>query len=680
MRYFIIIFSIILVLSATALADWPQEVKLTASDGTAEDGFGHSVSIHGDYAIIGAPTTPWEDGPGCAYIFKRSGTTWTQKAKLTASDGVNGDDFGASVSICGNYAIVGAPTTIAVGGAGAAYIFEKPAGEWVNATQTQKLTSSDGEPPDHFGCAVSIDSNYAIIGAWGDRYSPPGGSGAGAAYIFKRSGTWTQKAKLTASDREAGDCLGYSVSISGNYAIVGNYCDDDNGSESGSAYIYEKPVGEWLNTTQTQKLTPSDAAANDQFGYSVSIKGDYAMVGSPQNDDGATNAGSAYIFKRNGTWSQQAKLAASDPAYAANLGYSVSICGCYAIAGAYRDDDNGNWSGSAYIFEKPGGDWVNATETEKLTASDGAASDEFGCAVTINCHYAIVGAHYDDDEGTNSGSAYIFRRDFDSPPVGDWHFDEGSGSTAYDETNNNNDGTITGADWTSGSCGLALYFSGGGQWFDGDGVTVPNSSSLDINGEFTVEAWIKATGSDNYLAIVDKHEYQDPLSRGFTLYLTTGRLRFGIYSGSHGSGDCSGTSDLRDDTWHHVAGTLEDGYMRVYVDCQMEGEAAWTCPPASTTNNLGIGKRLSGWGGYMPFLGVIDEVRISSSGGKCGDVNANGVINAADVVYLINYLYIGGPAPIPLQAGDVNCNGVINAADVVYLINYLFISGPAPCS
>jgi hypothetical protein len=323
---------------------------------------------------------------------------------------------------------------------------------------------------------------------------------------------------------------------------------------------------------------------------------------------------------------------------------------------------------------------VNATETQKLTASDGAASDEFGCAVAINCHHAIVGAHYDDDKGTNSGSAYIFRRDFDSSPVGDWHFDEGSGSTANDETNNNNDGTITGADWTSGSCGLALYFSGGGQWFDGDGVTVPHSSSLDINGRFTVEAWIKATGSDNYLAIVDKYQYQDPVGRGFTLYLTSGRLRFGIYSGSHGSGDCGGTSELRDDTWHHVAGTWDGSYMRVYVDCQMEGEVPWTCPPGSITNNLGIGKRLGGHGGYMPFLGVIDEVRIYSSRAKCGDVNADGVVSSADVVYLINYLFIGGPAPVPLEAGDVNCDGVVSSADVVFLINYLFISGPAPCS
>jgi len=265
---------------------------------------------------------------------------------------------------------------------------------------------------------------------------------------------------------------------------------------------------------------------------------------------------------------------------------------------------------------------------------------------------------------------------------GYWRFNEGSGSTAYDATNNNNDGTITGPGWTwtSGISGSALYFNGGGQFFDGDGVTVPHSSSLDINGRFTVEAWIKATGSDNYLAIVDKYEYQDPLSKGFTLYLNNGNLRLSIYSASHGEGTCIGTSDLRDNTWHHVAGTWDGDSMRVYVDCQMERKAAWTCPPASTTNNLGIGKRLSGHGGYMPFLGNIDEVRIYSSGRKCGDVNADGTINVNDVVYLINYLFVpGSPAPIPLLAGDANCDGAVNVNDVVYLINFLFISGPPPC-
>jgi hypothetical protein len=290
----------------------------------------------------------------------------------------------------------------------------------------------------------------------------------------------------------------------------------------------------------------------------------------------------------------------------------------------------------------------------------------------------VVGPDLTHNGGTYD--AFVAKITPGPPPVGYWRFNEGSGSTAYDATNNNNDGTITGATWTTGISRSALYFHGGGQWFDGDGVTVPHSSSLDINGEFTVEAWIKAKGSDNYLAIVDKYEYQDPLSKGFTLYLNNGRLRLSIYSASHGEGICIGISDLRDDDWHHVAGTLKNGYIRVYVDCQMEGEAAWTCPPASTTNNLGIGKRLSGHGGYMPFFGVIDEVRIYSSKAKCGDVNADGVINAADVVYLINYLFINGPAPIPLESGDVNCDGVRTSADVVYLINYLYIGGPAPCN
>jgi hypothetical protein len=290
----------------------------------------------------------------------------------------------------------------------------------------------------------------------------------------------------------------------------------------------------------------------------------------------------------------------------------------------------------------------------------------------------VVGPDLSHNGGTYD--AFVTKISPDPPPVGYWHFNEGSGSIAYDETNNNNDGTIIGATWTTGISKNALYFHGGGQFFDGDVVTVPHASSLDINGEFTVEAWIKATGSDHFLAIVDKYRYESGTEYGFTLYLDDGRIRLTVYSASHGQKTIIGISDLRDDVWHHVAGTWDGSYIQVYVDCQMEGESPWTCPPASTTNNLGIGKRLGGHGGYMPFLGVIDEVRIYSSGAKCGDCTGDGIVDIADVVYLINYLFIYGPAPVPLSVGDVTCDGVVDASDTVYILNYLFLGGPAPCS
>ena len=158
-----------------------------------------------------------------------------------------------------------------------------------------------------------------------------------AGLAWTATATAQTEYKLTASDGAGGDSFANSVSIDGDYAIVGAYGDDDHGSYSGSAYIFKRSGTTW---SQQQKLTASDAATSDHFGYSVSIDGDYAIVGAPHNDDDGNSSGSAYIFSRSGTsWSQQDKLTASDAAENDNFGLVVSISGDYAIVGARNDDD-----------------------------------------------------------------------------------------------------------------------------------------------------------------------------------------------------------------------------------------------------------------------------------------------------------------------------------------------------
>jgi hypothetical protein len=176
-----------------------------------------------------------------------------------------------------------------------------------------KLKAHDTAAHDKFGKSVSISGDYAIVGA--DRNDDNGGLPVGSAYIFRRSGTsWSQQAKLTASDASPSqfDNFGFSVSIDGDYAIVGAVGHDDDGTESGAAYIFRRSGTSW---SQQAKLTASDAAENDNFGNSVSISGDYAIVGALNNDDAGQASGSAYIFSRSGTtWNQQTKLTASDAA------------------------------------------------------------------------------------------------------------------------------------------------------------------------------------------------------------------------------------------------------------------------------------------------------------------------------------------------------------------------------
>ncbi len=398
---------LLLAYPAGASTTWLQRQKLLASDGAAGDYFGRSVSISGDYAIVGAS---YDDdkgyNSGSAYIFRWDGTAWSQQQKLLASDGDVNDYFGWwSVSISGDYAIVGAYLDDDKGyNSGSAYIFRRDGTAWV---QQQKLTASDGAALDEFGWSVSISGDLAIVGAiYGDGNEPNSGS----AYIFKWDGTsWNQQAKLLASDGDAGDRFGFSLSISSDYAIVGACEDDDKGTESGSAYIFKRHGTAW---SQLAKLTASDGASWDYFGWSVSISGDLAIVGAPKDDDKGSRSGSAYIFKRDVIdWVQQQKLLASDGAYFDYFGVSVSISGDLAIVGACYDDDNGSDSGSAYIFKWHNTTWV---ELQKILASDGAAEDWFGRSVSISGEYVIVGASCDDDKGTNSGSAYIFI------PCADW--------------------------------------------------------------------------------------------------------------------------------------------------------------------------------------------------------------------------------------------------------------------
>ncbi|MCD4829204.1 MAG: T9SS type A sorting domain-containing protein [Candidatus Cloacimonetes bacterium] len=400
MKKLLIILTLTLLTSVWLSADWEQAYKALADDGVAGDNFGVSVSISGDYAIVGAHDDDDNaDNSGSAYIFHRSGTVWSQQAKLTAADGDAMDSFGYSVSISGDYAVVGAFGDDDNGNlSGSAYIFHRSETDW---SQQAKLTASDGATDDNFGYSVSISGEYAIIGAF---FNEANGVRSGSSYIFYRNETvWTQAGKLAPEDGNHGDNFGYSVSISGDDAIAGAWGDDVNGDFSGSAYMFHRSGTVWTQQTQ---LTAADGAAYDMFGHSVSISGDDAIVGAFGDEDNDVISGSSYVFHRIGTaWTQQAKLTADDGADEDLFGYSVSISGDYAVVGASCDDDNGNLSGSAYMFHRSGTVW---SQQAKLTADDGAIGDLFGHTVSISGDYAVVGAFHDDDNGDNSGSAYLF--------------------------------------------------------------------------------------------------------------------------------------------------------------------------------------------------------------------------------------------------------------------------------
>ena len=357
-----------------------KETILPATGGANYENFGHSVSISGTYAIVGSYFK--SSNKGEAYIFQYNGTTWTQTSVLTASDGATNDYFGNSVSISGTYAIVGAYGKTS--NTGAAYIFQYNGTAW---TQTYILLATGGANYENFGYSVSISGTYAIVGA------PANSSSKGAAYIFQLIGTaWTQTPVLTVIGGANYDYFGYSVSISGTYAIVGAY---GNSSSKGAAYIFQLIGTTW---TPTPVLTATGGANYDYFGWSVSISGTYAIVGAYGN---SSSKGAAYIFQLIGTtWTPTPVLTASDGLSGDQFGYSVSISGTYAIVGAISKS---SMRGAAYIFQYNGTTW---TQTSILLASDGSSGDYFGYSVSISGVYSIVGGPI---KSSNTGAAYVYQ-------------------------------------------------------------------------------------------------------------------------------------------------------------------------------------------------------------------------------------------------------------------------------
>jgi len=369
-----------------------QKAKLLAADGEGGDHFGIEVSISGDYAIIGSACD--DDlgvDSGSAYIFNWNGTGWIQQQKLNAADGLAGDWYGCAVSICGDYAIVGARYGDSnIVDSGTAYIYYRDGANWV---QQAKLFAEDAFSGSCFGTSVGIDSDKAIVGALCD-------IGGGSSYIYRRDGTrWSQEKKLMAQDTAPGDAFGRSVAILADKSIVGA----DGYDNGGVAYIFKWDGSDWV---QEQKLTAEDRDPYDWFGRSVSMAADRIIVGSYGDDDKGTDSGSAYIYHWDGTsWVLQQKLTAEDGSAKDGFGYSVSLHGDYVIIGAYCDDDKGEDSGSAYIFRWDGTNWIQQL---KLTAADGDSQDWFGRSVAINGTKAIIGAVLEDEKGTNAGAAYIF--------------------------------------------------------------------------------------------------------------------------------------------------------------------------------------------------------------------------------------------------------------------------------
>ena len=460
------------------------EAYLKASNTGAGDWFGFSVAVSGDTAVIGAVNEASNAtgvngnqadnsvyGAGAAYVFTRSGGTWTQQAYLKASNPGGADWFGYSVAVSGDTVVIGAPYEASnatgvngnqadnsVGNAGAAYVFTRSGSTW---TQQAYLKASNTGAYDYFGSSVAVSGDTVVIGAPYESSNATGvggdqadnsAAGSGAAYVFTRSGsTWTQQVYLKASNTGADDRFGSSVAASGGTVVIGAYLEDSNAAgvngnqadnsatDAGAAYVFTLSAGVW---TQQAYLKASNAEALDNFGDSMAVSGDTVVVGASGEDSNATgvngnqannslgSSGAAYVFVRSGsTWTQQAYLKASNSGDGDRFGSSVAMSGDIVVIGAYQESSNatgvnGNQAdnsiyapGAAYVFKRSGSSW---TQQAYLKASNTGVYEYFGFSVAVSGGTAVIGAYLEDSNATgvngnqadnsagNSGAAYTF--------------------------------------------------------------------------------------------------------------------------------------------------------------------------------------------------------------------------------------------------------------------------------
>jgi hypothetical protein len=389
--------------AAGKCAPAPSEAVVTAADAVAGDAFGYTVAVDGGTTVIGAASSGGTGGgaagSGSAYVFTGSGPTWSQQSELVAQDADAFDAFGDSVAIDANTIVVGAPGDDAAGSdAGAAYVFVRTGGAAGTWTLQTKLAAFDAQPNDAFGSSVSVDGNTIVVGAIGE-----GGDFSGAAYVFVRSGTtWTQQAKLRASDAAPIDLFGRSVAVRANTLAVGSPNDSHAVNFAGSAYVFTRTGTTW---TQRAKVVAPDAVVGDFFGWSVSLTTGSLLATAYAADD---TRGTAYVFRgANAAWTLEAELQAADGLAGDLFGISGSIDGDTVVLGAPWSATNGEQSGAAYVFRRTGTSW---TQRVKLTADAASASvgDTFGSAVSISGYVVAVGVPGSDTAALDAGSVHLF--------------------------------------------------------------------------------------------------------------------------------------------------------------------------------------------------------------------------------------------------------------------------------
>jgi len=397
---------LVLVFFLTLLPSFPgwagffiEDQKFIGQTTVTDDQFGFNVAVTNNAGRLIASAPVAGSNNGAAYIFENINGSWVETQELVASDNVADDFFGASITIDGDVAVVGA--TGETGLIGAAYVFRFNGSNWV---EEAKLTGSDAVSGAQFGSSMKLQGNTLVVGAQNCCSSLQG-----AAYIFEYDGfNWVETTKIVADNGQFGNRFGVSVDLKDDVILVGANRQNAGAQNSGTTYVYERGGNGWF---LRQRITPSDPAFNKNFGSAVAIGDDEIVISAP-NDGSASNGsnGAAYVFERNGGvfWSEVDKITASDAATAARFGgfnQGISIDGDMMIISSLEDPAIVQRGGAAYIFKRTGSGW---NEIRKFTASDVGLNWSFTRSVALQNNTVLAGAIGADDF---TGAVYAFTND-----------------------------------------------------------------------------------------------------------------------------------------------------------------------------------------------------------------------------------------------------------------------------
>ena len=373
---------------APAMTEPCELARFTNTDGS----FGRSVALSDHLAAVRGSAASGHE----VIVFEREGAAWMEVDRLIPADPYAHSDFGFSIAIDGEAILVGAPGDhCGIGHAtGSAYLFRRQGGLW---QQEAKLMASDPAISDCFGIAVALRGDRLLIGS---SFNNESGFESGAAYLFQDVGNgWEEEVKLQGDDTEAGDMFGYSLALGDQMLLIGALGHNSSAYASGAAYVFRHKAGQWRQTAQ---LAASDGAAFDQFGMAVAFQDNLALVGAFC----AQNRGAAYVFRHDGdSWSEEARLAASDGVEGAFFGVTVALAGDLALVGAPDSWEAGEPTGAVYIYEDNGGAWI---QSHKVLGGDSIAGDSFGEDLATHGEFAMIGAPGADNGEDPSGAVYLF--------------------------------------------------------------------------------------------------------------------------------------------------------------------------------------------------------------------------------------------------------------------------------